>query len=101
MADKRKGLAYHEAGHAAVACALGLRVIEVSIGVDGCGSNHMCLDPRHPPSLPQALIINRGGVAAEHLFQAPAGSMAGLLDRYQAEKEIPQASKVEKARGAT
>lgn len=73
MANERRGLAYHEAGHAAVACALGLRVIEVSIDMDGSGSNHTRLDPNTPPSLPQALII--GDTVAGH------GAREGRLER--------------------
>jgi hypothetical protein len=87
MSDERRGLAYHEAGHAVVACALGLRVIEVDIG-DNENGPHTLLDPATPPRSLQALIVNRGGMAAEDVFEAPTGTKARLFDRIQAERTI-------------
>jgi hypothetical protein len=46
------------------------------------------LDAVLPPRPSQALIINRGGMAAEDLFDALTSSRARLTDRYQADHEI-------------
>ena len=93
-----KGLAYHEAGHAVVAWALGLRVIGISLGTKGDGGLNTLLDEAYPPSLFQALVINRGAAAAEDLFAAPTRSLAGVRDRYQAEHEILPRLKRKKSR---
>src|SRR4051794_26457483 len=89
--------AYHEAGHAVVAWALGLRVIGVSIGTQGDCGPHTQLDEARPPSLFQALIINQGASAAENLFEAPTNSRARLRDRYKAEREIIPLLKLRKS----
>jgi hypothetical protein len=86
MADERRGLSYHEAGHAVVAWALGFRVIKVGIGID-CDSGPVTkLDPAGQPKPSQALIINRAGIAAEDLFEATTSSKGGFMDRLQAAK---------------
>jgi ATP-dependent Zn protease len=68
--DERRSLSYHEAGHAVVAWSLGFRVSKVSIGMDGNDGPVTELDAVLPPRPSQALIINRGGMAAEDLFDA-------------------------------
>jgi ATP-dependent Zn protease len=88
MPDERRGLSYHEAGHAVVAWALGFRVIKVSIGMDGDDGPVTELDPVNPPTPSQALIINRGGMAAEDLFEAPTSPRAHFFDRYDADQKI-------------
>ncbi len=86
--DERRSLSYHEAGHAVVAWSLGFRVSKVSIGMDGNDGPVTELDAVLPPRPSQALIINRGGMAAEDLFDALTSSRARLTDRYQADHEI-------------
>jgi hypothetical protein len=87
-----KGLAYHEAGHAVVAWALGLRVIGISLGTKGDGGLNTLLDEAYPPSLFQALVINRGAAAAEDLFAAPTRSLAGVRDRSRQSTKSSHAS---------
>jgi ATP-dependent Zn protease len=86
--DARRSLSYHEAGHAVVAWSLGFRVSKVSIGMDGNDGPVTELDAVLPPRPSQALIINRGGMAAEDLFDALTSSRARLTNRYQADHEI-------------
>ena len=74
--DERRSFSYHEAGHAVVAWSLGFRVSKVSIGMDGNDGPVTELDAVLPPRPSQALIINRGGMAAEDLFDALTSSRA-------------------------
>jgi hypothetical protein len=62
-------------------------VSKVSIGMDGNDGPVTELDAVLPPRPSQALIINRGGMAAEDLFDALTSSRARLTDRYQADHE--------------
>ena len=81
--DERRSLSYHEAGHAVVAWSLGFRVSKVSIGMDGNDGPVTELDAVLPPRPSQALIINRGGMAAEDLFDALTSSRARLKPAFE------------------
>ncbi|MGY4465581.1 hypothetical protein ACVWWK_001263 [Bradyrhizobium sp. LB9.1b] len=69
--DALRSVAYHEAGHAVVALALGLRVARVEIfqgdysgGTDTAHVDHLPLDHR--------IAICVAGMAAEKMFDAPS-----------------------------
>lgn len=77
----RRGAAYHEAGHAVVACALGLAVTRMEIGTDGKdGSGEVDVqDDEHLPLLDR-LALCVAGLEAQEVFKAPTHDLAGWGD---------------------
>ena len=80
MADRR-GAAFHEAGHAVVAWALGVPVggIEIAIGGDDAKGGAQ-IGPSHHLSIVDQIAIWLGGVEAQYLFAAPTHEHAGIAD---------------------
>lgn len=70
--------AVHEAGHAVVAWALGLRVQAMSVADSGDGRSKIECTARHP-LLHQIAVAEAGMVAAE-LLAAPTLPQAGMTD---------------------
>jgi hypothetical protein len=76
--SSRHTTAVHEAGHAVVAWALGLRVRALSIGEAGSGKS--CIeDPGHLP-LSDRIAVAAAGMAATDLLHLPAWHEAGFSD---------------------
>lgn len=88
--ESHRGTAYHEAGHAVVAWALGVRVAKVEIGPADRGypGGTHTYPPEEALSLRDQLAILLGGKAAEFLFDAPTHGRAWFLDRYYADKLV-------------
>jgi hypothetical protein len=78
----RFGTAIHEAGHAIVMWALGIKVgtIEIRIGGDNTKGR---VDPlssdEHLPLLDR-IAICLAGIEAQHVFECPTHELAGVLD---------------------
>jgi ATP-dependent Zn protease len=86
----RRGAAYHEAAHAIVALAVGLRVAKVEIGLDGddsAGRMEIETATIHLSKV-DGIAICLAGKAAAKVFEAPMKPRAYLLDRYQVDKLI-------------
>jgi ATP-dependent Zn protease len=67
--DSRRAAAVHEAGHAVVAWAVGLKVQQLCIGEDGKGAS--CIEcSAHLPVLDQ-IAIAAAGMEAVELLNAP------------------------------
>jgi ATP-dependent Zn protease len=84
----RRGVAYHEAGHAVAALALGLRVKKIEIEFDGDASpGAISIEPtaKELSSVDRIAICFASEAAAE-IFDAPMKSKSYWADRYQAEK---------------
>jgi ATP-dependent Zn protease len=79
-----RGAAYHEAGHAVVASALGLVVTTVEIQDDGGGKTTTV--PLPELCIERQVAVCLAGEAAETLFGAPTHSRARLLDWYEVDK---------------
>lgn len=77
----RRGAAYHEAGHAVVAFALGLAVTRMEIGTDGKDGNGEVdvQDDEHLPLLDR-LALCVAGLEAQEVFKAPTHDLAGFGD---------------------
>ncbi len=79
MTDQdRRGAAYHEAGHAVVASALGLSVRRMEIAIDGDDAKGAA-DIQDDPNLPlvDQLAVCAAGLEAQKLFKAPTHDGAG------------------------
>src|SRR5256885_2180453 len=76
----RLGAAYHEAGHAVVAWALGLPVGRIAINDDGppAGTTEIG-STEHLPATDR-LAVCLAGVEAQHLFACPTHEHAGFSD---------------------
>ena len=75
------GASYHEAGHAVVAWALGLKVGRIAIAIDGDDAKGAAEieDDRGSPLIDRiALCV--AGIEAQELFQAPTHEYAGMGD---------------------
>jgi ATP-dependent Zn protease len=77
--DGLRGVAYHEAGHAVVALALGLHVARVEIfdmdysgGADVAGADSLALVDQ--------IAVCLAGVNANHMFKAPSHELAAFSD---------------------
>jgi hypothetical protein len=77
--DGLRGTAYHEAGHAVVALALGLKVARVEIfdadnsgGTDVWNADHLPIEDR--------VAICAAGMNATHMFEAPMHELASFGD---------------------
>jgi ATP-dependent Zn protease len=79
--QERLGAAYHEAGHAVVASALGLSVERIEIGINGDDAKG-ATDVRDAAGLPlvDRLAICAAGIEAQKIFEAPTHDDAGLGD---------------------
>ena len=77
----RRGAAYHEAGHAVVAAALGLTVGLIEIAIDGDDARGAA-DIQDNPNLPlqDQLAVCAAGMEAQKLFKAPTHDGAGWGD---------------------
>ncbi len=74
----RRGAAVHEAGHAIVAWALGLKVRRLCIGEDCNGAS--CIEcSAHLPILDR-IAVAEAGMAAVELLSAPTSPQAGFSD---------------------
>jgi ATP-dependent Zn protease len=75
------GTAYHEAGHAVVAWALGLKVGRLAIAIGGDdtkGSSGIHVDQESP--LIDRIALCLAGIEAVELFEAPTHELAGIAD---------------------
>jgi ATP-dependent Zn protease len=91
-ADGLRGAAYHEAGHAVVALALGLRVERVEI-FDEDNSGSADVEPAKHLPLVDRLAICLAGINANHMFKAPMHELAGFQDHVMVRKlvsDIPE-----------
>jgi ATP-dependent Zn protease len=79
--DDRRGAAYHEAGHAVVAWALGLQVglIAITNEDDVRGRADIASDQAHLSQIDR-LAICLAGLQAQEVFHAPLHDLAGLGD---------------------
>ena len=80
--DHRIGCAYHEAGHAVVANALGLKIGRIEIAIDGDDAKGGCdieAEQSHL-SIIDKIAICAAGIEAQLLFDAPTHEYAGLSD---------------------
>ena len=77
----RQGAAYHEAGHAVVASALGLAVGRIEIAIDGDDAKGGT-DIQDDADLPlvDQIAVCAAGVEAQKLFDAPTHEGAGWGD---------------------
>jgi ATP-dependent Zn protease len=80
--DYRVGTAYHEAGHAVVAWALGLPVAEVAIGKDGDDSAGRTAIEGTDAHLPvfDRIVVYLAGLEAQEVFEAPIHEKVGWGD---------------------
>jgi ATP-dependent Zn protease len=80
-AQDQRGAAFHEAGHAIVASALGLVVDRVEIAIDGDDAKGEA-DIEHNPELPlvDQIAICAAGLEAQQLYAAPSHAGAGWGD---------------------
>ncbi|MEY9394354.1 ATP-dependent Zn protease [Bradyrhizobium japonicum] len=69
--DALRGVAFHEAGHALVAMALGLHVARVEIIEEDHSGGTDAEDPQHLP-IEDQIAICVAGMAAEEMFDAPS-----------------------------
>src|SRR6266404_2335109 len=79
----RLGAAYHEAGHAVVASALGLLVgrMEIAInGDDAKGAANIDIEAALLLPLVDQLAICAAGMEAQEVFEAPTHDLAGFDD---------------------
>jgi hypothetical protein len=77
----RLGAAYHEAGHAVVATALGLTVARIEIAINGDDAKGAA-DIEDAARLPlvDQLAICAAGMEAQKMFEAPTHDIAGVGD---------------------
>ena len=74
----RRGAAYHEAGHAVVASALGLSVGQINIGLDGDdAAGNADIECTKGLLLTERLAVCLAGVNAQKMFGAPTHSHSG------------------------
>jgi hypothetical protein len=92
----RYATAIHEAGHAVVAWALGLKVRSLSVGEAGKGKS--CIeDPGHLP-LTDRIAVAAAGMAATDLLHLPGWHEAGFSDEAKIVNLLDQYSDDEDAR---
>jgi hypothetical protein len=80
-AQDQRGAAFHEAGHAIVASALGLAIYRVEIAIDGDDAKGAA-DIQHNPKLclVDQIAICAAGMEAQQLYAAPTHEGAGWGD---------------------
>ena len=77
----RWGAAYHEAGHAVVAWALGLRVHRMVIGIAGdLTAGEADIEEKGSISLVDRIAICSAGGDAQELFDAPTNDICTISD---------------------
>jgi ATP-dependent Zn protease len=74
----RRGASVHEAGHAIVAWALGLEVLELRIDEDGNGAS--CIECDAHLTIVDQIAVAEAGMAAVELLSAPTLPQAGFSD---------------------
>ncbi|MGC2778067.1 MAG: hypothetical protein WA418_20765 [Bradyrhizobium sp.] len=94
----QRGAAFHEAGHAVVARALGLLVGRVEIAIEGDDAKGAAeIEQSNALSLLDQLAICAAGLEAQKLFDAPThegagwgdyGMMVELLDNLEEEEQM-------------
>ncbi len=94
----RRAAAIHEAGHAVVAWALGLKVQALRIGNGGKGESSIEDAGRLP--LPERIAVAAAGMEATDLLHLLVWHEAGLSDVAQIENLLDQYSDDEDARDA-
>ncbi len=77
--DGLRGVAYHEAGHAVVARALGLRVARVEIFAEDNSGGTDIADAGDLPLVDQ-IAVCLAGANANHMFNAPSHDLADFGD---------------------
>jgi hypothetical protein len=78
--DGLRGVAFHEAGHAVVALALGLNVARVEIFEDNAGRT--AVEPTEHLPIEDRIAICVAGMAAADMFDAPPSyELADLKDQ--------------------
>src|SRR5262245_22707181 len=81
MSDQLRGAAFHEAGHAIVARALGLTIVTIEIGIGGDDAKgQVKTSSDHHLSRIDRLAIHAAGVEAQELFKCPTHYQAGGYD---------------------
>jgi ATP-dependent Zn protease len=79
--DDLRSAAYHEAGHAIVAWALGLRVHRIMIGIAGdLTAGEADIEEKRSMSLVDRIAICSAGVDAQELFDAPTNDICAISD---------------------
>jgi hypothetical protein len=79
--DERQGAAIHEAGHAVVAWALGLRVHRVVIAIAGdVTAGEADIEEKRSMSLVDRIALCAAGGDAQELFDAPTTGMCTISD---------------------
>ena len=91
--DGLRGAAYHEAGHAVVALALGLQVARVEIFGTDLGATDVAPTDHLP--LVDRLAIAVSGINANHMFKAPMSMSASNGDRGRVLELVRDISKAE------
>ncbi len=80
-AQDQRGAAFHEAGHAIVASALGLAIYRVEIAIDGDDAKGEADIQRNPElCLVDQIAICAAGMEAQKLYAAPTHEGAGWGD---------------------
>ena len=75
------GAAYHEAGHAVVAWALGLKVGRLAIAIGGDDAKGSTdIEYGHDSPMIDRIALCVAGVDAQELFEAPTHEYAGMGD---------------------
>jgi ATP-dependent Zn protease len=77
----RYGAAIHEAGHAVVAWALGLKVRRMAVGINGddsAGSAEIEVNPCLP--LVDRIAVCSAGIDAQSIFDAPTNDICAIMD---------------------
>src|SRR5450631_2064977 len=79
--DERRGAAIHEAGHAVVAWALGLRVFRLVIAIDGdITAGKADIEQNRSSSLVDRIALCAAGGDAQELFDAPTNDICAISD---------------------
>jgi ATP-dependent Zn protease len=75
------GAAYHEAGHAVVAWALGLKVGQLAIAIGGDDAKGSAdIEHDHASPMIDRIALCVAGIDAQELFEAPTHEYAGMGD---------------------
>jgi ATP-dependent Zn protease len=82
-----RGTAYHEAGHAVVAWALGLPVRTIRVRIDDAGGG-IEIGPADHLSLIEQVAVCSAGSAAEEVFECSAHELASFNDHVKVLKLI-------------
>lgn len=83
-ADYLRGVAYHEAGHAVVAFALGLCVVSILLREQGEGNSETKITPAGYLSMTDQIAVLAAGKVAERAFNSPLPDYPGDGDSEKA-----------------